>query len=589
VGTPVTPVGTATGKAAVATAAFRVGGGLHVSVVVKATFAIVPDGAMTIVDPDPIVRADEHRDRSAASALVTPSDLAPRRVRADVLLAGHARAIHAQPVPAMGVRLVVAQGQEVVLDKRLAVRGAPDPSGQTREPMPFAAMQLAWELAARTEDNPVGIAEGPGAWAHVVDPLVRDIAAGFGPISPRWPSRRGLSKLDDRALAAPIPSFPADFTWGYFNVAPGDQRVPFLRGDEWIAFEGMTADRARIQSRLPGVRAAARVYHAGRAGRTEAGGAPIALEGDLLAIDADRMRCTVTWRGSFAIASVDDLADAHVMAGVELAASPLAFPASPPRRAPSAPPPAASLGSTLAIDASEVRRLLAATPFEAAVGAPAARPASSPPRPASVPRPASAPPPQAAPVASPRRDALGSTVTLDAATSPFAAKATPFERRAASASDRPSAPPPAPARSATPSPGRQVALGATLELSLGALRAIEPAVPFAPSTPAPRSPTPGPRPAATPFERGGILPPPPATDGPVTVDLSRITAVAPELTVGQRAAMDHAIAPFPMRPSSPPPAPRVPDLAVASGSEPPLEATTLGGFFLAAMARAAAR
>ncbi len=358
---------TAMGRAAATTLAFRVGGELRLAVVVKATFVLAPDGPMVRVDPEPIARADQHRDRSPASSLVASGDLVPYRPRADVLLSGHARAPRDAPTPAMGVRLMVARGQDVVLDKRLAVRGTPDPSGRTREPSPFAAMSLAWELAAGGPENPVGIVEGPGAWPHIVDPRHRDRPAGFGPLSPQWPARRRLLTLDERAFAAPVPELPRDFAWAFFNAAPEDQRIDFFRGDEWIGFEGMNSQLPRVQSCLPGVRGSARVYgptpelHAGQ---------PLALSADTLTLDTDRLRCSVVWRGSFALAAERDLGALQIFAGVASAAEPLSFPAeytrpaSPPARpsAPGAAPPrpaAAHAASAPSVDDEAATREIA--------------------------------------------------------------------------------------------------------------------------------------------------------------------------------------------------------------------------------------
>src|SRR5262249_43938742 len=104
-----------------------------------------------------------------------------------------------------------------------------------------------------------------------------------------------------------------------------DQRIDFLRGDEWIGFEGMHSQIAWVQSCLPGVRGAARLY--GPAPGLRAGRA-IALEGDTLTIDTDRLRCSVVFRGSFAISSEGELARHHIFAGVETPGAPLRFPAS---------------------------------------------------------------------------------------------------------------------------------------------------------------------------------------------------------------------------------------------------------------------
>jgi hypothetical protein len=380
---------TAMGMSGGATVAFRVGGDLRVAVIVKATFILAPDGPMLLVDPDPIVRADQLRDKSPTSSLVAAGDLVPYRPHADVLLQGHARAPGGKPTPAMAVRLMVARGAEVVLDKRLAVRGTPDPTGATREPSPFTAMLLAWELSAGTPENPVGIRETAHAWPHIVDPRHRDRPAGFGPLSPRWPSRRRLLKVPESAFEAAIPALPRDFAWSYFNAAPEDQRVEFFRGDEWVGFEGMSSQLPRVQSCLPGVVGRARVYGPQGPSLT---GQPVPLEADTVIIDTDRLRCSVVWRGSFPIAHEKYLRVLEVVAGVETAERPLAFPAAytgrsvgasspPPAPAPSAPRPDATEESRT--QEMPAARVAPATPFGPA-SAPA-RPIRQRPLPAATP------------------------------------------------------------------------------------------------------------------------------------------------------------------------------------------------------------
>jgi len=95
VGTAVRAMGSATA----ATLAFRSGGQLRVTAIVKATFILSPDQPMLLVDSDPIVRADEHRDRSPTSSLLVAGDRVPYRPRADVVIHGHARAHRAPRRP----------------------------------------------------------------------------------------------------------------------------------------------------------------------------------------------------------------------------------------------------------------------------------------------------------------------------------------------------------------------------------------------------------------------------------------------------------------------------------------------------------
>jgi hypothetical protein len=593
----ITPIG----PAAAGTVAFRTRGRVHVAAIVKACFAFVPDRPMAPAEPEPIVLADAHRDKVPVRGLVAASEIAPYRPRADVLLYGHACAYGGQPLRAFAVRLMVAQGGRTILDKRLAVQGARD--RHTGEVTPFVKMPLSWELAAigpDPEENPSGVPERPGLEANIFDPQRRGRPAGFEPIPERWPLRRKqLGALDPRILRAAIPDIPEAFPWAYFQAAPPDQRIDFLRGDEWIALEGMHPEVTRLTSCLPGARGVARVY--GPAPDLAAG-RPVPLVADTITIDADRRGCSVIWRGSFPLASEDDLRRLHIFAGVEIGGQHLPFPAAytapaasippaapetaevpaqlqarirsasalpfepaPPAGAvrPEAdpgggrrPPPQHKDSGTMAIPVMRPDELRAPTPFE---GPPGTRAPTGPPGT----RAPTGPPGTRTPTGQPRIVALDQTIVPDEA-APIA-PATPFAPIAPASPFAPVASPPASAISfdllrSPPAPGRPGVFDMT-------------AAP--PAAPAPRP--------ATPFERP-LVPPEPARATPPPYDPA-------EIEVPQAAYMPHDARPreeADPRASAAPPIPK-PTLAppalvdVAGEGDAP---ATLGAHFLAAMARA---
>jgi hypothetical protein len=355
----------AIGEAACATSAFRVRGQLHVVVIVKATFAFAQDRPMTRVAADRITMVDEHAEGSPSRSLFAATDCAPYRPRADVVLRGHARAPAGQPVPVIPVRLAMARGDTMLIDKRLVVRGERSAEG----PAAFTTAPLVYELspAGPNGENPIGVAPGSGAWPRILDPQRLGRPAGFGPLDPRWPERRGRLRVAPASLDAPIPDLPEGFDWAYFNAAPEDQRVDFLRGDEWIGLEGMHAELPRVQSCLPGVRGLARLY-----GPLPglAYGKPVALHADTLSIDADRMRCSVVFRGHFPMASDVALPGYYVIAGVEAWGQPLEFPPAYKPPLPAAPN-VTSLDATITLAPSSVPRPV--LPFVPASRAPEAR------------------------------------------------------------------------------------------------------------------------------------------------------------------------------------------------------------------------
>ena len=366
---------TALGGVTCGTLAFTTAGRIHVTIVVKATFAFVRDRAMVPVDPDPIAVTDRHLEQDPARSLIVAGDLAPYRPAADVTLHGHAVAFQGRPTRSFHVRMMIAREGRTILEKLLLVRGSRDRSSPSPEPVPFVKMPLLYELAARgidPGDNPCGIPERPGAAANIVDPRRPGLPAGFGPMPEHWTARRATlgTIVDPRILRTSLPSFPEGFPWAFFHAAPDDQRIPFLHGDEWIALEGMHADTTRVTSALPGARALARVY-----GHQDdpAGGRPVQLVADTLVIDADRERCSVVWRGSFPIAGASDLGRLRVLAALEIGGRAPAFPAALGTR--SAAP---------AMPATPARPVASAMPFVAPAAAPATPLAAPKPRPRHV-------------------------------------------------------------------------------------------------------------------------------------------------------------------------------------------------------------
>ena len=275
------------------------------TVIAKATFAIVDDGLARLVAPDPLVRSDA----TDASGTFRASDVVPYLPHADVVLVGAAMALAGNVVPAQAVRLGIARDRPV-LDKTIHVYG--DRSRAGAPAVPFERMPLVYERAyggERYDDNPVGMGRpGDSRLPNLVDPRDPERPACFAPIPADWLARlRALGGAQIPAAAGAVVEIPQGFNWSYFSVAPADQRIDFLRGDEWIVLEGFHRDRPRLQTRLPSVRAAAR-WTAARSAR-ESSPRPVEMVADRLALDTDLLQACVVWRGRFAFshAAVDSL------------------------------------------------------------------------------------------------------------------------------------------------------------------------------------------------------------------------------------------------------------------------------------------
>lgn len=348
---------------------------LEVTVIVKATFTIVPDGTAILAGPGELTREDRTFDRHPSRSVEAASDLAPYLARCDVTFTGHACAPGGRPAPASSVRLGISGDARLLLDKTLHVFG--DDAGPGAARAPFTKMPLVYEraLGGPGELNPLGV-ETP----NVVDAFDGRKPGGFGPISPFWPARkRLLGKLERRALDAPIAELPDPAPWDYFQAAPPDQQIAYLHGGEWLVLDGLHPQMPRVQTRLASARGAARIL------TTRRGLAPeesrVDLVCDSLAIDGDRQTLSVVWRGHFPVAGDEAaLPTLRVLAGLEapgaavdwarLATDALAH--EPAARV--APGEAVGEG-TMAVDLEQVAHA-AITPFEGASPSAAAAPVS---------------------------------------------------------------------------------------------------------------------------------------------------------------------------------------------------------------------
>src|SRR5690242_17146286 len=98
---------TALGPSTADTVLWQLQGRLHVTVVVKASFAFALDAAMTRIEPEEIFRAEVHHNKNPMRSVRATGDLAPYQPHADVVLTGHACAPEGTTVDALSVRLVV--------------------------------------------------------------------------------------------------------------------------------------------------------------------------------------------------------------------------------------------------------------------------------------------------------------------------------------------------------------------------------------------------------------------------------------------------------------------------------------------------
>lgn len=311
---------TAAVGASAAAMAWRFKGELRITVVAKATFGFAHEGPMPRAKPKDIVWDEIHHGNHPARSIRFTPDVAPRLGRADVLFTGHAFAPPGAALPTAPIRLAVFDGASPLLDKTLFVRRQGSVQGI---PVVYEGAYggIGWA------DNPFGVGLTKESKEPVIlDPFDPERTAGFGPIARAWPRRKRLfPAMPKGALRADVIELPADFQWEYFQAAPADQQIGFLKGDEWIVLDALHEAHPRIRMRLPSARAVARVHGLAPFGVRE--GEPLELTLDLLHVDGEEQCVTATFRTSFAVPSEDALPAVRLVVGVATEGEPIAWPA----------------------------------------------------------------------------------------------------------------------------------------------------------------------------------------------------------------------------------------------------------------------
>src|SRR6188472_1912988 len=111
------------------------------TVVVKGTFTIVPDGACTLADEQAFPTGDEHHDQDPERSLRYPSDLEPLKPRGECFAIGSFHAPHGRATAQSKCSIAIG-----AVKKELAVYG--DRAwhlGRASDPKPIEKLALSWE------------------------------------------------------------------------------------------------------------------------------------------------------------------------------------------------------------------------------------------------------------------------------------------------------------------------------------------------------------------------------------------------------------------------------------------------------------
>ncbi len=291
-------------------------------VVVKGTFRIPLDGSepQLAEEQKPLVMADTFTGEPGLSSPVYEADFSPIKLRCDVLLVGSAHTPKGEPLTKVPVGLKV--GSMVKTFNVLGERGWEFSMGLINpgRPRPFLVMPISYDRAYGGVDdfhydpnehsaympNPVGrgyrknlieILDTPVPNTEEIDRPVTSPRGGYRPMSfgvigrnwlPRYP---WAGTYDQNWIDNIFPFLPPDFDNAYFQAAPPDQQMPYLKGGEEIVLANL-APKERIRFKLP-ILDMPIVFFYKKGGRHETKGVI-----DTLVLEPDAGVFTLCWRAS---------------------------------------------------------------------------------------------------------------------------------------------------------------------------------------------------------------------------------------------------------------------------------------------------
>jgi hypothetical protein len=304
--------------------------------VTKCTFALIPGKPLKpLLEQPPIVFNDVNEGEADWATLRYASDVIPFKSKVDVVVVGSAMPEGGKDCEAWLANIAIADWE-----KTLKLCGPRDWTRSTLggwvlgKSRPTNAVPLLYEMAyggtvgsfaeptAYYELNPLGrgyIADDSRLHAsrQLAAPQIEYLdspatipnreakVAGFAPVQDYFESRARYAGTWDKDWEKNVaPNIPHDMDLKFWNVAPDDQQLAKLKGNEKVTLIGMLPE-GRIDFELPAYRPRAVLYDADESTDTRE------LVLDTVHIDLDSRRVTLRW--SNLIDFDDGIVRAHML------------------------------------------------------------------------------------------------------------------------------------------------------------------------------------------------------------------------------------------------------------------------------------
>jgi hypothetical protein len=255
----------------------------HLLLVAKATYRFGDGCRMPerVEESLPIAYADTFVGEPGLSSPLYEADLVMTKKRCDVLVDATAHAPEGRPVKELevAVRVGAFGKQFLVVGDRVWQQGLLRVSASA--PQPFTSMPIHYgrafggspRLASKEGQdtylaNPVGRGYCPDPRADIVDqmplpntedaehrlssPSAQARPLSLGPIGRSWKPRSAYAgTYDARWREHVFPLLPEDFDEAFFQAAPPDQQIGFIRGGELVVLRNLVPAEPLVTFKLP--------------------------------------------------------------------------------------------------------------------------------------------------------------------------------------------------------------------------------------------------------------------------------------------------------------------------------------------------
>jgi uncharacterized protein YjbI with pentapeptide repeats len=299
--------------------------GHSLTLIVKGTFDLRHGAPVTVADEQLYPTGDEYYPGDGDfKSIRYDSDFAFYKPTADTLLVGKCYAGGGSPIQSCRVTFQVGETHS-----SLAVFGARywRPVLKTiSSPEPFRVMDICYENSfggKGYEKNPLGLGyaeiETLKNGKTIPLPKIENInqlinspenhpdPAGFGPLDRMWQQRSAkLGTYQENWLKERWPWFPVDFSWQYYNAAPGNmQSKEYLKGNETLGFENLHPEILKYDSQLPGLRVRCFIKRSDLESQNQVSFKEVGMNLDTLWVDMEVEKLVLVWRGNTEIQDED--------------------------------------------------------------------------------------------------------------------------------------------------------------------------------------------------------------------------------------------------------------------------------------------